>query len=89
MKILFIIQKLYNGGAEHVIARLSSELSKRHEVYLALTDPEPYLKGKFEVFIIYLILISSTSQVGTPSGNISSSVSGSPHSGHVYVLLGS
>lgn len=49
MKILFIIQKLYNGGAEHVIARLSSELSKRHEVYLALTDPEPYLKGKFEV----------------------------------------
>lgn len=48
MRFLFIIQKLYNGGAERVVARLASALSARHEVAVALTDEDPYLHGKYE-----------------------------------------
>ena len=40
MKLLFLITKLYGGGAERVVCRLASALAEKHQVYVIVTYPD-------------------------------------------------
>jgi len=40
MKILFVIAALRNGGAERVLAALSSELAKDNEIHIAVLEKD-------------------------------------------------
>ncbi len=47
MKLLFLITKLYGGGAERVVCRLASALAEKHQVYVIVTYPDG--KGTYDI----------------------------------------
>lgn len=47
MKLLFLITKLYGGGAERVVCRLASALAEKHQVYVIVTYPDE--KGTYDI----------------------------------------